>query len=188
MVAVFFRVDAAAILLTIEAQRFRYADAFLPSCPIVFIIEDEVIFFSQILSQPTYLIMVLIAGVEQAGCKGIITLSGGILSRSSQAGLVTVVTTVLRGRSYRAEEFFEEVFVLIYDVHAFDFGPLLDRIQASAIFLVWVDIVIEKEAGQFYVLLFQFLNRIQSTVGATDMKEYFHGVDFLAGLRARQGG
>jgi hypothetical protein len=75
---------------------------------------------------------------------------------------------------YILQELFKEILIAVYNFEPGAFRVLFQGFQSFLIFLVGMDVGIEKESDGLVAFLFQPFERIDATVGAADVEKDSH--------------
>ena len=103
-----------------------------------------------------------------------------LLSRGFKPDRITISTSLLWLGGYVFQEFLKEIFIPV-DHHQPDFlGVLSQRVKPFLVFLIRMNVGIEKISDNFLPFFFESFKGIDCTVGTTDVKEGFHWLETVS--------
>lgn len=160
--------------MAVEAHGFGSLDPFLPTDPIVLVKEINAVVVPQFLTQFADQFMVLIAGIEQACGECIMSGSCSIFCGLLEARLIAIGAAASRFRGNLGQEVFKQVLVFVDDLEVAGRREIFYRLQTTTIFLVRVDVVIEKIADDIVLGFTQDADWIDGAIGTTNMQQNVH--------------
>jgi hypothetical protein len=98
----------------------------------------------------------------------------GFPSRGFKPDRIAIPASFFRFLGYVSQKFFKKIFIAIDHFQTRSLRVLLQSLQSLLIFLIRMDVGIEKVSNHFIPSFFDPFKGINTAVGAADMEEGFH--------------
>ena len=172
-IAFLFAVNATAVRLSVQPERFRDPDPFRPALTEIPVEKGNVIFPGYLLANAPDKIVLLKAAIEKCGRKGAETAVFRDLCRLYESHAVAVPAPILLTECDLPQESFQGVAILPHDRKPLLTGINIERIEALFVFQIGMDVRIVKVAIDLMPFFFQYPQGIDGARSTADMQQYF---------------
>jgi hypothetical protein len=187
-VALFFAVDAAAVLLAVESHLFGKPYSFLPPRAEIRIGKADAVAFCRPLSGGADLLMVLVTAVEQGRGEGVKAECGSLPGSGIESRKVAVVTALCRQWGDCSKKLLKQVLIPADELQPLAAAHLPGSVQATLVLLVRVDIMVEEKTGDAVAGFAEFPERVEGARSAADVEEKVHGWNYGPNMADRSSG